>query len=219
MCRRQVSVGSVADLRCPDMASMWGVGAGEEIFDKDALWVPEETEDVPPEKQQRYESTRRALKRDRRRMRRAMHKLRARSREFLASDLGMDLSAKRSGERLQQRSNLPFAALNRLPAVGLHVQPCAHGSCAAERARRQEQPSAEDLSKQSSWNAQRQQWRDFWKGTHVQGLPVPNMSGRLLQLITFGQGMQVSPTGIVLVGCCSWREGIALAVAQWTLQS
>lgn len=74
--------------------------AGEEIFDKDALWVPEEADAARselPEKLQRIQSTRDALKRDRHKMRRVMHKIKKRSRHFIVSELGIEPD-RRAGE-------------------------------------------------------------------------------------------------------------------------
>ena len=72
--------------------------AGEEIFDTHALWVPEEADTTggeQVEKVQRIQSTRDALKRDRHRMKRLMHKIKKRSRHFIASELGVDMSVHR----------------------------------------------------------------------------------------------------------------------------
>ena len=42
------------------------------------------------------------------------------------------------------------------------------------------------------WNSQGKAWREFWRNAKVQAAPVPSMSGRLLQLITFGQGAHLA---------------------------
>ena len=62
--------------------------------------MPEETTSddlAAPEKAQRIESTRDALKRDRRKMRKVMGKIRSRSRHFIASDLGNNIAQRRAG--------------------------------------------------------------------------------------------------------------------------
>lgn len=48
---------------------------------------------------------------------------------------------------------------------------------------------ADTAQKLGSWNSNSEQWREFWKSTRVQAAPVPHMSGRLLQIITFGNGV------------------------------
>ncbi|KAK9802696.1 hypothetical protein WJX73_007729 [Symbiochloris irregularis] len=82
---------------------------GEEILDEDAMWVPEEADRSrpdAPEKAQNLQSTREALAKDRKRLRSKMRKLRQRSRDFLAAELGIDMSRKSSATPAQREEDL-----------------------------------------------------------------------------------------------------------------